>query len=112
MFKRLHKMQERVEKSRCRSEAREKKKGGEGPSTAGFPPPPPPHGFPQPPHGCPPPPPRGRRMFRGGRGMPGLRGRGAWTGFGGPGGGAWSFGNGGLAGAWAGPAFEAMMKGW
>jgi len=44
--------------------------------------------------------------------MPGMRGRGAWTGFGGPGGGAWSFGNGGLAGAWAGPAFEAMMKGW
>merc|ERR1712130_963937 len=97
-------MQERAEKSRCRSEAREKKRGGEGPSTAGFPPPP---------HGCPPPPPpRGRGMFRGGRGMPGMRGRGAWTGFGGPGGGAWSFGNGGLAGAWAGPAFEAMMKGW
>jgi len=110
MFKRLHKMQERAERSRCRSEANEKKRGAEGPSASGYHPPPPPHGFPPPPHhphGG-----RGRGMFRGGRGMPGFRGMGAPFGFGGPVGGAWSFGDGGLSGSWAGPAFEGMMRGW
>jgi len=54
---------------------------------------------------------RGRGMFRGGRGMQGTRGMGGGCGFGDQNG-AWSFGHNGGVGAWAGPAFDAMMRGW
>jgi len=127
MFKRLHKMQERAEqRSRCRSAAQERndpsKKGcGVPPPGPGVPPPPPGHGGPPPPPGHGPPPPphgggwfgggRGRGMFRGGRGMHGMRGMGGGCGFGDQNG-AWSFGHNGGVGAWAGPAFDAMMRGW
>jgi len=127
MFKRLHKMQERAEqRSRCRSAAQERndqsKKGcGVPPPGPGVPPPPPGHGGPPPPPGHGPPPPphaggwfgggRGRGLFRGGRGMPGMRNMGGGCQFGDQNG-AWSFGHNGGVGAWAGPAFDAMMRGW
>merc|ERR1712226_1190185 len=82
LFKRIHKMQERAEKRNSHQE-----RNGE-PSTRGS--------GPTPPFNSP----RGRHGFRG---FPGM-GRG----FGGMGGMRGGCG----AGAWAGPAFEAMMKGW
>merc|ERR1712173_365800 len=82
LFKRIHKMQERAEKRNSQQE-----KNGE-PTTRGSGPTPP-FNFP-----------RGRHGFRG---FPGM-GRG-FIGMGGMRGGCG-------AGAWAGPAFEAMMKGW
>merc|ERR1712198_460641 len=85
LFKRIHKMQERVEKSRSRHE--KDKEGSSGPSVGGHVPPPP-FGFPG----------RGRGMFRG-RGFGGMRGMGPLRGCSG-------------VGAWAGPAFDAMMRGW
>jgi len=85
LFKRIHKMQERVEKSRSRHE---KDKGGSSGLPAGGHVPPPPFGFPG----------RGRGMFRG-RGFGGMRGMGPLRGCSG-------------VGAWAGPAFDAMMRGW
>jgi len=88
LFKRIHKMQERVEKSRSRHE-RENADASSGQSV------PPPHfGFPG----------RGRGMFRG-RGFGGMRGMGGMGGMGG------MRGCSGV-GAWAGPAFDAMMRGW
>jgi len=85
LFKRIHKMQERAEKSRSRQE---KEQGdSSGPSVGGHVPPPP-FGFPG----------RGRGMFRG-RGFGGMRGMGPMRGCSG-------------VGAWAGPAFDAMMRGW
>merc|ERR1712126_234802 len=85
LFKRIHKMQERAEKSRSRQE---KEQGdSSGPSVGGHVPPPP-FGFPG----------RGRGMFRG-RGFGGMRGMGGMRGCSG-------------VGAWAGPAFDAMMRGW
>jgi len=85
LFKRIHKMQERAEKRNSHQE-----KNGEPSATrnsGNVPPPPFIH-------------PRGRHGFRG---FPGMRG--ACGGRGGMRGGCG-------AGAWAGPAFEAMMKGW
>merc|ERR1719245_2115301 len=85
LFKRIHKMQERAEKRNSHQE-----KNGEPSATrnsGNVPPPPFIH-------------PRGRHSFRG---FPGMRG--ACGGRGGMKGGCG-------AGAWAGPAFEAMMKGW
>merc|ERR1711874_39757 len=82
LFKRIHKMQERAEKRNSHHE-----RNGE-PSTRGS--------GPTPPFNSP----RGRHGFRG---FPGM-GRG----FGGMGGMRGGCG----AGAWAGPAFEAIMKGW
>jgi len=89
LFKRIHKMQERAEKSRSRH-GREQADPAAGQSGTGAVPPPP-FGF----HG------RGRGMFRG-RGMHGfggMRGMGGMRGCSG-------------VGAWAGPAFDAMMRGW
>merc|ERR1719474_2657924 len=85
LFKRIHKMQERAEKSRSRHE---KDKVGSSGLPAGGHVPPPPFGFPG----------RGRGMFRG-RGFGGMRGMGPMRGCSG-------------VGAWAGPAFDAMMRGW
>merc|ERR1711963_507556 len=85
LFKRIHKMQERVEKSRSRHE---KDKEGSSGLPAGGHVPPPPFEFPG----------RGRGMFRG-RGFGGMRGMGPLRGCSG-------------VGAWAGPAFDAMMRGW
>merc|ERR1712236_89152 len=85
LFKRIHKMQERAEKSRSRHE---KDKGNSSGLLAGGNVPPPPFGFPG----------RGRGMFRG-RGFGGMRGMGPLRGCSG-------------VGAWAGPAFDAMMRGW
>jgi len=85
LFKRIHKMQERAEKSRSRQE---KDKGDSSGLPAGGNVPPPPYGFPG----------RGRGMFRG-RGFGGMRGMGPLRGCSG-------------VGAWAGPAFDAMMRGW
>jgi len=85
LFKRIHKMQERAEKKNSQQE-----KNIESSTTRNS--------------GCLPPPtfihPRGRHGFRG---FPGMRG--ACGGRGGMRGGCG-------ARAWAGPAFEAMMKGW
>merc|ERR1711887_513231 len=102
LFKRIHKMQERAEKSRTRHE-KENGNSTEGQSGS-VPPPPPPHfqhfGFGG----------RGRGMFRG-RGMHGFgpipmgMGTNAARGMGGMRGGCG-------VGAWAGPAFDAMMSGW
>jgi len=89
LFKRIHKMQERAEKSRSRH-GREQADPAAGQSGTGAVPPPP-FGFPG----------RGRGMFRG-RGMHGfggMRGMGGMRGCSG-------------VGAWAGPAFDAMMRGW
>jgi len=85
LFKRIHKLQERAEKSRSRQE-----KENIGASAAGEsgPVPPPHFGFAG----------RGRGMFRG-RGMHGFRGMGGMRGACG-------------AGAWARPAFDAMLSGW
>merc|ERR1711915_342091 len=85
LFKRIHKMQERAEKSRSRHE---KDKVGSSGLPAGGHVPPPPFGFPG----------RGRGFFRG-RGFGGMRGMGPLPGCSG-------------VGAWAGPAFDAMMRGW
>merc|ERR1711915_221793 len=85
LFKRIHKMQERAEKSRSRHE---KDKGNSSGLPAGGNVPPPPFGFPG----------RGCGMFRG-RGFGGMRGMGPLRGCSG-------------VGAWAGPAFDAMMRGW
>merc|ERR1711915_764619 len=85
LFKRIHKMQERAEKSRSQHE---KDKGNSSGLPAGGNVPPPPFGFPG----------RGRGMFRG-RGFGGMRGMGPLRGCSG-------------VGAWAGPAFDAMMRGW
>merc|ERR1711915_298098 len=86
LFKRIHKMQERAEKSRSRHE---KDKGDSSGLPAGGNVPPPPFGFPG----------RGRGMFRG-RGFGGMRGMGPTRDCSG-------------VGAWAGPAFDAMMRdGW
>merc|ERR1711915_1039401 len=85
LFKRIHKMQERAEKSRSRHE---KEQGDSSFPPAGGHVPPPPFGFPG----------RGRGMFRG-RGFGGMRGMGPMRGCSG-------------VGAWAGPAFDAMMRGW
>merc|ERR1711915_570392 len=85
LFKRIHKMQERAEKSRSRHE---KDKGNSSGLPAGGNVPPPPFGFSG----------RGRGMFRG-RGFGGMRGMGPLRGCSG-------------VGAWAGPAFDAMMRGW
>jgi len=85
LFKRIHKMQERAEKSRSRHE---KEQGDSSCPPAGGHVPPPPFGFPG----------RGRGMFRG-RGFGGMRGMGPMRGCSG-------------VGAWAGPAFDAMMRGW
>merc|ERR1711892_312976 len=87
LFKRIHKMQERAEKSKSRH-GKEHVDASAGQSGAV---PPPPFGFPG----------RGRGMFRG-RGMNGfggMRGMGGMKGCSG-------------VGAWAGPAFDAMMRGW
>jgi len=85
LFKRIHKLQERAEKSRSRQEKENITASAAGQSG----PVPPPHfGFGG----------RGRGMFRG-RGMHGLRGMGGMRG-------------GCGVGAWAGPAFDAMMSGW
>jgi len=90
LFKRIHKMQERAEKHR----SHHKKDNGDSGST------------PPPPFGCP----------RRGRGMHGFGGmghmRGAFGGMGGMRGGMGGMRGSCGAGAWAGPAFEAMMKGW
>jgi len=118
LFKRLHKMHERAE---ARSRSKSQATGNTGRQDQEFPRPPGHHGPPPPPHGpghhAPPPPPphgcqwgpfaRGRGMFRGrGRGF----GMGNGWGFGGMGqpGGNFNFSQSGFAG----PAFEAMMKGW
>merc|ERR1712236_126273 len=85
LFKRIHKMQERAEKSRSRHE---KDKVGSSGLPAGGHVPPPPFGFPG----------RGRGMFRC-RGYGGMRGMGPMRSCSG-------------VGAWAGPAFDAMMRGW
>merc|ERR1711915_807155 len=85
LFRRIHKMQERAEKSRSRHE---KEQGDSSCPPAGGHVPPPPFGFPG----------RGRGMFRG-RGFGGMRGMGPMRGCSG-------------VGAWAGPAFDAMMRGW
>jgi len=85
LFKRIHKMQERAEKRNSRQE-----KNDEPSATRNS------RSVPQPPFFHP----RGRHGFRG---FPGMRGA-----CGGRGGMRGGFG----AGAWAGPAFEAMMKGW
>jgi len=92
LFKRIHKMQERAEKSRSRH-GREQADPAAGQSGTGAVPPPP-FGFPG----------RGRGMFRG-RGMHGF---GGMRGMGGMGGMRGCSG----VGAWAGPAFDAMMRGW
>jgi len=85
LFKRIHKMQERAEKSRSRQENADATAGQSGAV-------PPPHfGFGG----------RGRGMFRG-RGMHGF---GGMRGMGGMRGGCG-------VGAWAGPTFDAMMRGW
>merc|ERR1712106_755202 len=84
LFKRIHKMQERAEKSRSRH-GKEHVDASAGQSGAV---PPPPFGFPG----------RGRGMFRG-RGMNGFGGMRGMRGCSG-------------VGAWAGPAFDAMMRGW
>merc|ERR1711892_420105 len=84
LFKRIHKMQERAEKSRSRH-GKEQVDASAGQSGAV---PPPPFGFPG----------RGRGMFRG-RGMNGFGGMRGMRGCSG-------------VGAWAGPAFDAMMRGW
>merc|ERR1712106_585260 len=84
LFKRIHKMQERAEKSRSRH-GKEQVDASAGESGAV---PPPPFGFPG----------RGRGMFRG-RGMNGFGGMRGMRGCSG-------------VGAWAGPAFDAMMRGW
>merc|ERR1719228_497100 len=85
LFKRIHKLQERAEKSRSRQEKENITASAAGQSG----PVPPPHfGFAG----------RGRGMFRG-RGMHGLRGMGGMRG-------------GCGVGAWTGPAFDAMMSGW
>jgi len=89
LFKRIHKLQERAEKSRSR-QGRANADNSAGASGTGAVPPPP-FGFPG----------RGRGMFRG-RGMNGfggMRGMGGMRGCSG-------------VGAWAGPAFDAMMRGW
>jgi len=91
LFKRIHKMQERAEKSRSR-QGREQADPATGGQSGRGTVPPPPFGFPG----------RGRGMFRG-RGMHGFGGmRGGMGGMGGCSG----------VGAWAGPAFDAMMRGW
>eukprot|EP00092_Neocalanus_flemingeri_P041208 GFUD01044868.1.p1 GENE.GFUD01044868.1~~GFUD01044868.1.p1 ORF type:complete len:488 (-),score=174.04 GFUD01044868.1:96-1406(-) len=83
LFKRIHKMQERAEKSRSRQEKENVDASGQSGAV------PPPHfGFGG----------RGRGMFPG-RGMHGMRGMGGMRG-------------GCGVGAWAGPAFDAMMRGW
>merc|ERR1711892_1506289 len=87
LFKRIHKMQERAEKSRSRH-GKEHVDASAGQSGAA---PPPPFGFPG----------RGRGMFRG-RGMNGFGGMRGMEGMRGCSG----------VGAWAGPAFDAMMRGW
>merc|ERR1739838_699060 len=84
LFKRIHKMQERAEKSRSRH-GKEHVDASAGQSGAV---PPPAFGFPG----------RGRGMFRG-RGMNGFGGMRGMRGCSG-------------VGAWAGPAFDAMMRGW
>jgi len=85
LFKRIHKLQERAEKSRSRQEKENITASAAGQSG----PVPPPHfGFAG----------RGRGMFRG-RGMHGHKGMGGMRG-------------GCGVGAWAGPAFDAMMSGW
>eukprot|EP00090_Calanus_glacialis_P045022 TRINITY_DN8123_c0_g1_i2.p1 TRINITY_DN8123_c0_g1~~TRINITY_DN8123_c0_g1_i2.p1 ORF type:complete len:514 (-),score=192.21 TRINITY_DN8123_c0_g1_i2:143-1684(-) len=92
LFKRIHKMQERAEKNRSQQE----KENGESARAS-----PPMFGCPRDRHG----------MFhgRGMHGFGGMRGAGEMRGgFGGMGGMRGGCG----AGAWAGPAFEAMMKGW
>jgi len=87
LFKRIHKMQERAEKRQSRQD----KEGGEGTSA-------PPSSCTYPRHGL--------YQGHGMRGMGGMRGmRGGFGGMGGMRGGCG-------ARAWAGPAFEAMMKGW
>eukprot|EP00092_Neocalanus_flemingeri_P022656 GFUD01024576.1.p1 GENE.GFUD01024576.1~~GFUD01024576.1.p1 ORF type:complete len:537 (+),score=202.22 GFUD01024576.1:204-1814(+) len=92
LFKRIHKMQERCEKSRSRHE----KENVDAPGQSGAVPPP--HfGFGG----------RGRGMFPG-RGMSlgrGIHGFGGMRGMGGMRGGCG-------VGAWAGPTFDAMMRGW
>merc|ERR1712226_387158 len=90
LFKRIHKMQERAEKSRSRQGREQSDPITPGQSGMGTLPPPS-FGFPG----------RGRGMFRG-RGMNGfggMRGMGGMRGCSG-------------VGAWAGPAFDAMMRGW
>merc|ERR1739838_558584 len=87
LFKRIHKMQERAEKSRSRH-GKEHADASAGQSGTV---PPPPFGFPG----------RGRGMFRG-RGMNGFGGMRGMEGMRGCSG----------VGAWAGPAFDAMMRGW
>ena len=92
LFKRIHKMQERAEKHRSQQE----KENGESARAS-----PPMFGCPRDRHG----------MFhgRGMHGFGGMRGAGEMRGgFGGMGG----MRGGCSAGAWAGPAFEAMMKGY
>jgi len=87
LFKRIHKMQERAEKRQSRQD----KECGEGSSA-------PPSSCNYPRHGL--------YQGHGMRGMGGMRGmRGGFGGMGGMRGGCG-------ARAWAGPAFEAMMKGW
>eukprot|EP00092_Neocalanus_flemingeri_P074026 GFUD01091485.1.p1 GENE.GFUD01091485.1~~GFUD01091485.1.p1 ORF type:complete len:314 (+),score=104.10 GFUD01091485.1:78-944(+) len=109
LFKRIHKMQERAEKSHSRL----KKENGDATAGQSGTVPPPPIGFPG----------RGRGMYRG-RGMHGfggMRGMGETGGMGGMRGGMGGMcGRGGMGGmsggygvgAWAGPAFDAMMRGW
>jgi len=93
LFKRIHKMQERAEKHR----SFQKKENGD--STSATPPP----------FGCP----RRGRGMHGFGGMPGMgHMRGGFGGMGGMRGGMGGMRGGCGAGAWAGPAFEAMMKGW
>merc|ERR1711970_1378225 len=89
LFKRIHKLQERAEKSRSR-QGRAHADNSAGSSGTGAVPPPP-FGFPG----------RGRGMFRGREmnGFGGMRGMGGMRGCSG-------------VGAWAGPAFDAMMRGW
>merc|ERR1719228_2750321 len=84
LFKRIHKMQERAEKSRSRQGREQSDPITPGQSGMGTLPPPS-FGFPG----------RGRGMFRG-RGMRGMGGMRGCSG----------------VGAWAGPAFDAMMRGW
>eukprot|EP00091_Calanus_sinicus_P014370 TRINITY_DN3187_c0_g1_i1.p1 TRINITY_DN3187_c0_g1~~TRINITY_DN3187_c0_g1_i1.p1 ORF type:complete len:310 (-),score=98.24 TRINITY_DN3187_c0_g1_i1:194-1123(-) len=91
LFKRIHKMQERAEKSRSRHER------GNAEASTGQSIPPPHFGFPG----------RGRGMFRG-RGMNGFGGMRGMGGMGGMGGMRGCSG----VGAWAGPTFDAMMRGW
>jgi len=87
LFKRIHKMQERAEKSRSRNE----KEHADATSGQSGPVPPPHFGFGG----------RGRGMFRG-RGMNGFGGMRGMGGMGGMRGGC----------GWAGPTFDAMMRGW